>query len=205
MEIELKYRIPDNETAEKIWVDKSFFHLEEENSREELCFDAKYFDTVDCDFMKKEIAYRVRKEGCRWVATLKWSGYSEGSFHKREELNVPVEDDRPDISVFRESEIGETLAELAGENELECILETRFVRRLFRIDTGTGMFEISIDKGHIITPYGEEPILEVEIELFSGETDELMELGEKLRNTYNLEIENNSKYARGLALINNNI
>lgn len=202
MEIELKYRIPNEETAEQIWINKSFFHIEEEGSREELCFDARYFDTADGDLNDKEIAYRVRKEGHRWVATVKWSGFSEGGFHQREELNIPVSSDQPDLSVFSESEIGETINKLTEEKELECILQTKFMRRQFRIDTGTGIFEVSIDKGMIITLNGEEPILEVEIELFSGGTDELIELGNKLSETYDLEVESESKYARGLALVN---
>ena len=45
MEIELKYSIPTREIADEIWADKTFFHMEEEGSREELFFDAKYFDT----------------------------------------------------------------------------------------------------------------------------------------------------------------
>ena len=129
MEIELKYRIPDEETAEQIWIDKSFFHMEEEGSREELCFDAKYFDTADGALNDKEIAYRVRKEGQRWVATVKWSGFSEGELHQREELNIPVSSDQPDLSVFSESEIGETINKLTEGKELECILQTKFVRR----------------------------------------------------------------------------
>lgn len=84
---------------------------------------------------------------------------------------------------------------------MHCLLETRFHRSRFRIDTGKGIFEISIDKGEIITPFGVEPISEVEIELFSGETEELMELGKKLSETFGLEIEENSKYARGIELI----
>ena len=72
MEIELKYRIPTPEVADDIWNDKLFFSYEEDGSREELCFMAKYFDTSDCDLAKHSIAYRVRKEGCRWVAALKW-------------------------------------------------------------------------------------------------------------------------------------
>lgn len=53
--------------------------------------------------------------------------------------------------------------------------------RRFRIDTGTGIFELSVDKGVILTNYGKEPIFEVELELFSGETEELVELGNSCR------------------------
>ena len=201
MEIELKYSIPTQEIADEIWVNKTFFHMEEEGSREELFFDAKYFDTEECDLMNREMAYRVRKEGDHWVAALKWKGHSEGALHKREEINVPVENDSPNPLVFSESMIGNTLIEVVGDKTLHCLLETKFHRMRFRLDTGRGIFEVSIDRGEILTPAGNEPIQEVEIELFSGETEELLELGRKLSETFGLEIEENSKYARGIALI----
>lgn len=204
MEIELKYRIPEPKTADEIWKDKLFFHMEEEDSREELCLNAKYYDTQERDLAKNEIAYRVRKEGCRWVATLKWKGHSEGALHTREEINVPVLDDQPAADVFRESEIGEEVLNIIAERPLYCMLETKVHRKQFRIDTGTGIFELSIDQGWIITPYGEDTISEVELELFSGETEELEALGKTLREKYGLEKEDRSKYARGIEMIERN-
>ena len=56
MEIELKYRIKTQEIAEEIWKDKMFFHLEEEGSREEMCFDAKYYDTENWALSNEEMA-----------------------------------------------------------------------------------------------------------------------------------------------------
>lgn len=203
MEIELKYRIPTPEIADEIWKDKMFFHLEEEGSREELCFDAKYFDTEDWALSKNEMAYRVRKEGTSWVASLKWKGHTEGALHVREELNVPVADGEPDPEVFHGSEIGEHLKEVIDGRPLKCLLETRYHRRRFRIDTGDGLYEMSLDDGWIITPYGQDRILEVELELFSGDTEELEKLGASMSEKYGLEKEERSKYARGIELIKN--
>ena len=177
MEIELKYKIPTEAVAADIWKDKIFSDMEEEDSREEVCLDARYYDTCHCDLSKKQIAYRIRKEGERWVAALRRSGTNEGALHKRIEISVPVIDGTPDPSVFSESEMGEELMEVLGDEKVECVLETRFHRKRFRIDTGTGIFELSVDKGVILTNYGKEPIFEVELELFSGETEELVELG----------------------------
>ena len=201
MEIELKYRIPMPAVADDIWKDNLFCSREEEGSREEIFFNARYFDTPDFDLARNDMAYRVRKEGCAWVAALKWKGHTEGALHMREELNVSVDDDKPDPEVFCESEIGTELMRVIGEKQLESMLETRFQRRRFRIYTGTGIFELSVDQGLIVTPYGEEPISEVEIELFSGETEELQNLGEMLQNKYGLEKEERSKYARGIDII----
>lgn len=205
MEIELKYSIPSEKVAEDIWKDKAFFHLEEEGSREEMCFDAKYYDTEDRDLYNNEIAYRVRKEGSSWVASLKWKGHTEGALHVREELNVSVDCDRPAPEVFRGSEIGNHLLEVIGGKPLNCLLETRFHRKRFRIDTGEGLYELSLDDGWILTPFGEERILEAELELFSGETEELEQLGAKMCEKYGLVKEERSKYARGLELINKGV
>ena len=73
------------------------------------------------------------------------------------------------------------------------------------MDTGTGIFELSVDEGWIVTPYGEEPISEVELELFSGETEELEELGKRMCEAYELEKEEQSKYARGIKIIKENM
>ena len=94
---------------------------------------------------------------------------------------------------------------LIGDKPLESLLETRFKRRRFRIDTQKGIFELSIDQGEIVTPYGKEPISEVEIELFSGKTTELEVHGNSLCEKYKLEKEERSKYSRGIAIIKANV
>lgn len=204
MEIELKYSIPDSTVADAIWDNELFKEFEETDSREERCLIAKYFDTDECDLAKNEIAYRVRKEDESFVAALKWKGYSEDGLHVREELNVPVTSYTPDPAVFRESPIGTQVMELIGDRSLNCIMETAVCRRSFRIDTGKALFEISIDSGRIETEYGREPIEEVEIELFSGEQDELLEIGRRLQKKFSLEEENGSKYSRGMEIIKKN-
>ncbi|MCQ2547084.1 MAG: CYTH domain-containing protein [Clostridia bacterium] len=204
MEIELKFNIPSAEVAARIWDNELFKESEEAGSREELYFDAKYFDTENCDLAKNDIAYRVRIEGDRHVAALKWKGHSEDGLHVREEINVPVDSDFPDPSVFRESNVGSQVAELIKDKELKCFLETTVNRKRFRIDTGSGIFEFSIDSGEIATKYGTCPIEEVEVELFSGETDELISIGNLLQEKYDLSPENESKYARGIRMIKEN-
>lgn len=201
MEIELKYRIPDEETASRIWRNELFSDAEEEDSREEIDLTAHYYDTEDRDLAKSGIAYRIRKEGDHYIATVKWQGKSEEGLHVREELTVPAAGDEPDLDIFRESRIGEDLLDAAGGKSLTSLMETRIRRKRYRIDTGTGIFEVSVDGGLVETPEGSEKICEVEVELFSGETEELKEIGEKIRRAYDLVPEDVSKYAKGLALI----
>ena len=201
MEIELKYRIPDEETAERIWEDSLFSEIEEDDSREEIQMTAIYYDTDEFDLARNKIAYRVRREGERLIATLKWSGKSEDGLHTREELCVPVPEREPDISPFLESDIGEELEQILEDKEMTELLRTDIRRRSFRIDTGTGLFEISVDTGSVLAGGGEAPVQEVEVELFSGETEELLEIGKRLQEVYGLETEDTSKYVKGIELI----
>lgn len=201
MEIELKYNIPHKETALAIWNDNVFSDFEEPDSRENITLNAKYFDTSDCDLAKNEIAYRIRSENNHLVATIKWKGHSEDGLHMREEINVPVDSEEPDVEVFSESKVGCKVMALLRGRPLKCFLETKIQRQSFRIDNEEGIFELSIDEGSIITEYGEVPVLEVEVELYSGETEALVKIGKILEEKYGLIPEDGSKYSRGMKMI----
>ena len=201
MELELKYGIGDKDIAESIWSDEYLKTIEEENTREIIFMKAAYFDTNDHILCKNDITFRVRMEGARIIATLKWKGKSEGALHQREEINVPVGDEAcfiaPEPAIFKESQIGQEVISLLGDRQLQSIIETRFLRSRFRMDTGTSIIEVSIDKGEIITEKGSEPILELELELFSGDEEELVKIGKEIFEKYELTEEEKSKYARG--------
>jgi inorganic triphosphatase YgiF len=59
---------------------------------------------------------------------------------------------------------------------------------------------VSLDTGEIIAGNERAPIQELEIELFSGSEDELIRIGGKVAEAYDLEPEPLSKFARGRAL-----
>jgi len=201
MEIELKYAIDSGEIADRIWEDEELKKIEEAGTRETVIMNAVYFDTADMDLSKNDMAYRVRKEGDKLVATLKWGGGSEGALHKREEVNVPAVNTKPDPGLFEACDIGEDLMSILGGKELEPVLEMHVERRRFRIDTENTIMEISVDQGSIITKNGNEPICEVEVELFSGSDSVMMKTGQQLAEKYGLVSEKRSKFYRGLLLL----
>jgi len=208
MEIEMKYSIGDKETAKRIWEDEYLLSIEEKDSRERVYMKASYFDTDDYILSKKDIAFRVRMEGSRIVASLKWQGASVDGLHTREEINVPVKDEAcfiaPDPELFKESDIGRDMIALVAGKPLHSLLETRFLRSRMRVDTGKTICEVAIDEGEIVTDFGSLPICEMEIELFSGDKEDVRRIGETLAEKYGLTAENRSKYARGLKLLEDN-
>lgn len=211
MELEMKYRIENRDVADSIWDDDLLMSLSDLSSREKLVMKAVYFDTEDRVLSKNNMAFRVRLEGERIFATLKWDGHSSNGFHEREEINVPITPIagdtyfiNPPVDLFSESDEGKALIKFVEDKPLINMLETRYLRRRMRIDVNDSIMEIAIDTGSIVTDMGDEPILELEIELFTGEIKEVKELGATLAEKYNLTPENNSKLARGFALINHN-
>ena len=210
MEIELKYKIESKEKMDTIWNDEFLASMEEEGSREQLVIKATYFDTEDYLLQKKQIAFRIRKEGERTIGTLKWRDHNPGvdGLYVREEINVPIENDEyfitPSPSIFEASEMGKELIDTIGEKELVGIFETVFTRRKLRIETGNTICEVSLDEGKILAASKSEPISELEIELYTGNQNDLISIGEKIAEKYELEPEKKSKYARAIALVDIN-
>lgn len=205
MEIELKYLVDNAEKIEQIFSDPYLESIKDKDTEEEIEMHAVYFDTEDRRLYREGIVFRVRKEGRRLTATLKWNGSSEEGMHKREEINVPVSDEeklvKPDIQIFAQSEMCQVLTELVGKRTLIPLMDIYFSRRQVRVDTGRSISEISLDRGRIECGGKTAPVSELEIELYSGEEEDMMELGRRISEKYGLSAENKSKYKRGLDLM----
>ncbi|MGI6752032.1 MAG: CYTH domain-containing protein [Anaerovoracaceae bacterium] len=205
MEIEKKYKIPDNDCAKKIWEDGYLEEIGEDASREVVHMKAAYYDTADHVLLNRDIAFRIRQEGNRTIAAMKWNGESVDGLHKREEINVPIAEgeliNNPSPAIFSESSDGKEMMALVGENPLYKILDINFTRKRMRVDTGDSICEVAIDTGEIVTNEGVLPICELEIELFSGTEEDVLNIGNVLSEKYGLVPENRSKYARGLDLV----
>ena len=206
MEIELKYRMEDVSVMDAIFQDPYIEMIKDKQTEESIEMFAVYFDTEDRRLHDAGIAFRIRKEGDVIIATLKWKDSSEGGMHRREELNVPIVDEAmlhtPDIRIFEQSDIYQMMEDIVGERTMVPLMEVHSLRHQVRIDTGLSICELSVDKGEVRVGEKAAPILEMEIELFSGEEADMIALGEGLAEKYGLEASNISKYKRGLDLMN---
>lgn len=168
---------------------------------EQQVLDARYFDTATSCLQKEKIAYRIRREGEQWIATIKGGGVSSGGLHERQEWNVVVNDARPDITVFEDTDIGQHVIELIGNQQLEPIVITKFERRTLDVMMSDGsQIEVAADQGTIVAGSKNTPILEIELELKSGQPSALLQLGTALAREYPLLPESDSKFYRGLKL-----
>ena len=205
MEIELKYSIDDDSLISKILDDRMLTSIEERNSRDTQALKAVYFDTEEGDLKKLDVAFRIRLEGSRYIATLKRRGSSCDGLHKREEINAPVTDDEfvtePDLSIFSGDELIEDIRHIVEGKKLVPVMEMDYVREIFKVSYHNSIIEVSVDQGDIWTSKGNVPICEMELELYSGNESELLKLGKAIQKAYNLKPENVSKLARGFQVL----
>jgi len=204
MEQEMKYAVPSKEVSDRIWENSLISKYGDESTRESLVMKAVYFDTEDRDLSKHNMTVRVRGEGDRKFASLKWGGCHKNGFHERNEINVPVDNESfiaPNPELFKGSDDGETLLNLIGGKPLINLIEMSFLRRRIRLNYKDSLVELALDFGEIITDNGNAPILELELELFTGSVNSLLELGEEFAKEYGLEPEDRSKFSRGYKLI----
>ncbi len=203
MEIELKYQVNEEFTRDRLLEDS---YITEKASGEEEVLDmrAAYFDTEDKALKAAKITFRVRKENEKTIATIKWDGNSKNGLHIRNELNLNVPEEfyeKPDPTVFTGSEIMPKLEKAWAGKELLPVMHMEYVRHQILVDTGKCICEVSVDNGLIRTAKGDAEISEMEIELYSGDQEDMLTFGERLKNKYNLEPSDVSKYKRGLKIL----
>ena len=205
MEIELKYSIPDASVIEKMWRREVFAKYGTVDRDTTIPMAATYYDTEERSLSKVDAAFRIRKEGTHYVATLKWNDTVQDGLFEREELNINIEEKQcgePTLSVFSESGIIDQLIEMVGNRPLKSIIKTEFIRHIMRIDTGSSIFEADLDTGTIQAGTKSLMISELEIELYSGSRGELEKIGKDIAARFGLVPGVKSKFQRGLEAYN---
>jgi len=206
MEQETKYTIKDQKTADLIWDEVLNGKYADASSAESVFMEGAYFDTKSRVLKRNNIALRVRCEGSICFATLKWGGGSVvHGLHEHQEVNIPIDTDScfiaPPLDIFEESIDGQKMSELVGSEELEVLFKTLITRRRAKLHYRGSIVELAIDQGKVTTGEKEEPISEMEIELYAGELADVLELTQTIAEKYDLQPENRSKYARAIALL----
>ena len=141
---------------------------------------AAYFDSADRRLAQAGMALRLRREGRRWVQTLKG-----GAAHDVERFEHNVE--RPgagaqmpaiDPSLHAGTPVGDALLALFDVPEpppLQELFQTDVQRLSARVRTRWGEVELALDRGEITAAGASLPVRELEIELVSGRAQAVIE------------------------------
>ncbi len=213
-EIELKLAVPDAKAAAALvaWLDANARAVGESHLLN------VYFDTPAHELAQARAALRLRRDGARWLQTLKTAGRSEAGLATRNEWETEVAGEALEPARLA-PEARALLEPLLGR--MHPVFCTDFVRRTWRLRCplsaadGTqaeAEIEAALDAGEIaaVAPDGTSPtparetIHELELEWLSGDPSQagatLRALGERLGAVAALTPSDLSKAARGYAL-----
>lgn len=164
-----------------------------------LSLSAIYLDTPDRRLAQAGLAWRLRREGRRWVQTLKAERLSA---LERFEHEVTRPGASPDPAVHAGTQAGDRLLAVlrkAGADGFEpgvryCTLVRRTARR---IRTRGAVVEVAFDEGRVVAGDASLPIREIEFELVSGSPLAMLSLVERWRKRFELVYDPRSKAERG--------
>jgi inorganic triphosphatase YgiF len=159
--------------------------------------DTVYYDTPDRAFSRQRSALRVRRNGTRYVQTLKLAGADQSPF-VRQKWETPVDTPTPDLTRLP-TEISATLGDLA-EDGLAAVFTTRFRRHVQRLAFDGAEVEIAFDEGTVEAGEHRQPLIEIELELKFGDSSALYDVGMQLLEVAPLQLGTLSKADRGYAL-----
>jgi inorganic triphosphatase YgiF len=192
MEIELKFQAPASARAGLL---RAFGTA----TSRTVPMQALYFDTADERLAGAGFALRLRKEGRRWVQTLK--GRGDGVMHRLEhEVELPAARVAPALDIRRHagSPAGEALAALLADGSpLQTRYGTSIRRRRRRVRAFGAWIEVAFDEGRIQAGASSLPVFEVEFELLSGPPAALPALAAQWVQRHGLWIDVRTKSERG--------
>ncbi|TSD53822.1 CYTH and CHAD domain-containing protein [Variovorax sp. KBS0712] len=176
---------------------------------------ARYFDTADQRLVADGMVLRLRKEGRRWVQTVKAAG--DNALHRLEHnVDLGTGAAAPAIDPARHAgtPVGERLARLlqAADGGAVPLVErqsTDIVRltRDLRVSGPAGaVVEMALDVGKVVAHAGTpaqraSPVCELELELKSGDVQGLVALARRWSQQHGLWFSTVSKAERGMRLL----
>ncbi len=161
-----------------------------------------YYDTPDLALQKAQLGLRIRREGERWIQTVKTGGEGVGGLHQRQEWEVEVADNQLEFSSLPKVVQENLLADERLRERIVPLFTTDFQRVTWHVEDPNGsLIEVCLDQGEVRQGDKSTPLCEVELELKRGEATALFELALQLTADFPLLLENTSKAQRGYELL----
>lgn len=193
MEVELKFQIP---AASRAAVRRA---VATGTARTERLV-ARYLDTRDRRLAAAGVAVRLRREGGRWVQTVK-AASGAAVVRLEHEVVLPAQRGVPAFDVARHAgtEAGEALLRALGDDAapLEVVFEAD-VRRTHRLlRSGGATVELALDVGTLRAGASRAPLHDIEFELKAGTVAALVALATRWLVRHRLWLDVRTKAERG--------
>ncbi|TBR37773.1 CYTH domain-containing protein [Marinomonas agarivorans] len=164
-----------------------------------------YFDTPEERLKHAGVALRIRAVDGRYIQTLKTRGTNRVGMHARGEWEWELQQDLIDLSVLEPAMLPADLKNIDWGMDLVEAFRTDFTRKIWLVTAEKSSMEVVVDKGKVHSPYGSEPICELELELKGGDEEGLYRFAETLAQHIPVQVSTVSKAAKGNRLKNNRI
>lgn len=171
-----------------------------------LQLQAVYYDTPDNVLWDCNMGLRVRKEGEKWIQTLK-SDSVAGALNHRHEWETPLASPNLDLYALRKvidrkGPWRKLISEPSVANALKPIFNTDIKRIRWDLVTPQGdEIELVIDRGLINFGESSQVVHEIELELKSGSTLKLIEIALALLGDIPMRLGHETKSARGYRMV----
>src|ERR1017187_6139624 len=175
-EVELKLALP--EAAQPLLLRHPLLNEATARHRDQLL--NIYYDTPGLDLHRRGIALRLRRQGKRWLQTVKCAGTGGGGLTARPEWETPY-GGRFDFAGIDDETVRRWLERGKGSDRLLPLFATSFRRATWGFETADGAaILLMLDRGWIAAAGRREAISEVEIELAGATVADLFVLARRL-------------------------
>lgn len=198
-EIELKFLL-DQQRSREIWARLAASELVNGDRRTKT-LRSVYLDTPEHALNKAGIALRLRRDGRRWIQTVKTRGGLHGGLSHAGEVENPAPGGRVCLDAIPELSVRESVVRHINGTSLEPICETVIKRTTSELvlEDGTRA-EIAVDVGEVRAGERSAALSEVEIELLAGNPSGLFDIAHILFPEGGIRFSRLSKAARGYLL-----
>ncbi|MEO3430667.1 CHAD domain-containing protein [Pelagibius sp. CAU 1746] len=166
--------------------------------------ESTYYDTADLRLRKRGLALRIRRDGARFLQTVKTGDTAASAVLIRGEWEGEVPSPEPRPEIVDDPAIRAEL-DLISPGDLRPVFTTRVHREVMQVNGTDSLgrprtIEAAFDRGEIEASGIREPLAEIELELLQGPPRALFDLALTLQDIAPTRIETRSKSARGYAL-----
>jgi triphosphatase len=198
-EIELKFLL-DEPTARRLWTRVRASQLASAAPVTKL-LRSVYLDTPEHALRRAGIALRLRRDGRRWVQTVKTGRAIHGGLSQATELESPAPGGRVNLDAIPDEGVRDDLVGRLNGSELQPVCETLIKRTSGEVALQDGTrVELAVDIGEIRAEGRSAELREAEIELVEGNPAKLFDIARALFPDGGLSFSRLSKSARGYLL-----
>ena len=160
-----------------------------------------YFDTPQCDLARGQMALRMRREGRRWMQTLKAGASGAGGLHSRDEWEFARPGPELDLALFADTPLAGVDAPESLHERLVPAFNVDFQRVTWKVSPVPGStLEVALDSGAVESRGRRELISEVEIECIEGHPGAAFDLANRLLDDVEMRPSAVTKASRGYGL-----